>query len=268
MKQLKQECKLKLQLCAILSQTQNHMEALDNAKKSCKLVHQLFKDLLALCAIYIRRIEERTVAKQIDLAVLELEVDEALKSAGKDVLEESISMLERTSMKLYPVVKEVLKRMIVESPPTQEDDSRLLLRDESEARLLTGGVDMHTVLGFLNQNEWVHALNIGNIMQLQPVSLKVDMLTQARNECELTREAFLEKISLLSVAYFCVSTEMRFILQSREQYLSSPVKRQRELESEYWHAKSVEVACSFLPSECPLLNHILLSYQKHHDPSH
>jgi hypothetical protein len=86
------------------------------------------------------------------------------------------------------------------------------------------------------------------------------MLSQCRNECELSREGFLEKIALLSVAYFCVSTEMRFILQSREQYLSSPVKKNRELESEYWHAKSLEIACSFLPSECPLLNHILLSY--------
>jgi len=38
-------------------------------------------------------------------------------------------------------------------------------------------------------------------------------------------------------------------------------------ESEYWHAKSLEIACTFLPSDCPLLNHILLSYQKHHSPS-
>jgi hypothetical protein len=38
-------------------------------------------------------------------------------------------------------------------------------------------------------------------------------------------------------------------------------------ESELWHAKSLEVACSFLPSDCPLLNHVLLSYQKHHAPS-
>lgn len=129
------------------------------------------------------------------------------------------------------------------------------------------GADMRSVLGFLNQNEWVYQLNIGNIMQLQPISLKNDMLSQCRNECELSRDSFLEKIALLSVSYFCVSTEMRFILQSREQYLSSPIKRQRELESEYWHAKSLEIACSFLPSECPLLNHILLSYQKHHDPS-
>lgn len=30
---------------------------------------------------------------------------------------------------------------------------------------------------------------------------------------------------------------------------------------------SLDVACSFLPSDCPLLNHILLSYQKHHAPA-
>ena len=34
-----------------------------------------------------------------------------------------------------------------------------------------------------------------------------------------------------------------------------------------WHSKSLEIAVSFLPSDCPLLNHILLSYQKHHAPS-
>ena len=119
--------------------------------------------------------------------------------------------------------------------------------------------DMHSILGFLNQNEWIYSLNIGNIMQIQPVCMK-DLLSNARNETELSRDSFLEKISLLGVSYFCVSTEMRFLLLSREQYLSSPVKKTREFESEFWHAKALEVACTFLPSECPLLNHILLSY--------
>jgi len=49
--------------------------------------------------------------------------------------------------------------------------------------------------------------------------------------------------------------------------LKPEVKKERETESEFWHAKALEVACTFLPSECPLLNHILLSYQKHHDPT-
>lgn len=101
---------------------------------------------------------------------------------------------------------------------------------------------------------------------MTPITIK-DLLSSNRNEIELCRDSFLEKISLLGVSYFCVSTEMRFLIQQREQYLTTPIKKQRELESEYWHAKALEVVCSFLPSECPLLNHVLLSYQKHHEPS-
>ena len=40
----------------------------------------------------------------------------------------------------------------------------------------------------------------------------------------------------------------------------------KQKESEFWHAKSLELACCFLPGECPLLNHINLSYQKHFAP--
>ena len=31
-----------------------------------------------------------------------------------------------------------------------------------------------------------------------------------------------------------------------------------------WHAKSLHAACLFLPEECPLVNHIINSYKKHH----
>lgn len=85
-----------------------------------------------------------------------------------------------------------------------------------------------------------------------------DMLEQGKNELELTRESFISKVSLLAVAYFCYSTEIRFILQMKEDPNYDPSMKQKE--SEYWHAKSLEIACTFLPSECPLLNHINLSY--------
>ena len=45
------------------------------------------------------------------------------------------------------------------------------------------------------------------------------------------------------------------------------IKKEKELEQEYWHVKALDIACAFLPSECPLFNHILLSYQKHRDPT-
>jgi len=72
-------------------------------------------------------------------------------------------------------------------------------------------IDMRTILGFLNQNEWIQNLNIGNIMQIQPIRMR-DFLTFNRNEHQLSRESFLEKLQLLVVSYFCVSTELRFII--------------------------------------------------------
>ena len=75
------------------------------------------------------------------------------------------------------------------------------------------GPDMRSVLGFLNQNEWISNINIGNIMQIKPFSMK-DLMESQRNEQELSRESFLEKLTLLIVSYFCISTEMRFLEQS------------------------------------------------------
>ena len=90
-----------------------------------------------------------------------------------------------------------------------------------------------------------------------------------RNESELNRDAFLETLSFLIVSYFCISTEIRFILTLKEEIKGGkPFEPEvKTKESEHWHAKSLELACSFLPSDCPLLNHVLLSYQKHHAPS-
>jgi hypothetical protein len=127
---------------------------------------------------------------------------------------------------------------------------------------------MRHILGFLNQTEWVASLNIGNIMQISPIQHD-DFIVNRRNEQEISRDSFLETLSFLIVAYFCISTEYRFIIQLKEEIEKFPnfdasVKNK---ESEYWHAKSLEVAASFLPSDCPLLNHVLLSYQKHHAPS-
>lgn len=91
-----------------------------------------------------------------------------------------------------------------------------------------------------------------------------DLIEQGQNELELTRDSFIRKVSSLAVAYFCYSTEIRFIIQMKEDLSFDTPEKQKE--SEFWHAKSLELACTFLPGECPLLNHINLSYQKHFAP--
>lgn len=83
-------------------------------------------------------------------------------------------------------------------------------------------------------------------------------------QIELSREFVLEKLCFLAVSYFCMGTEFRFLHQLNETI--GGVRYQRK-DSEYWHGKAVELAISFLPSESPLVSHILMSYEKHHSPS-
>jgi len=37
--------------------------------------------------------------------------------------------------------------------------------------------------------------------------------------------------------------------------------------SEMWHAMSLEVSGTFLPSECPLVSHVITSFAKHYSPA-
>ena len=53
-----------------------------------------------------------------------------------------------------------------------EEGSSTDNKNEDDEELEEEKPDMRSVLGFLNQNEWIYNLNIGNIMQIQPISMK------------------------------------------------------------------------------------------------
>jgi len=42
------------------------------------------------------------------------------------------------------------------------------------------------------------------------------------NETELSRDSFLETVSFIIVGYFCASTEIRFIIQLKEEQALGP----------------------------------------------
>lgn len=119
-------------------------------------------------------------------------------------------------------------------------------------------------------------------MHLLPMSLE-ELNLHIDNSHELSRDAMLEKIILLSVSYFCVGTELRFLSGTNGKEAggknSKPVSYSdvaggetetrfyTKADSEMWHAMALEAAGTFLPSECPLVSHIIVSYQKHHSPA-
>ena len=206
-------------------------------------------------------------------------------------LEGSLSIIEKTSKKLLPIYKALclkiqmiekkkenmtksldadegnLVNIDIESSDSESKVSKSPTRQKSGKKGKRGAfsrnldIDLRHILGFLNQTEWIQNLNIGNIMQISPI--KLDDLTQLRrNEESLSRESFLEMISFLIVGYFCASTEIRFIIQLKDEinkFENFSIDKMTQ-ESELWHTMSLDIACSFLPSDCPLLNHILLSY--------
>lgn len=135
--------------------------------------------------------------------------------------------------------------------------------------------NVKTILGVKDQDDWIFNLNIGNVMHLLPMSLE-ELNLHVDNSHELSRDAMLEKIILLSVSYFCVGTELRFLSKqtnkAQKQVMDdpdeSPESKKYLLEdSEMWHAMALETCGTFLPSECPLVSHMIISFQKHHSPS-
>lgn len=49
--------------------------------------------------------------------------------------------------------------------------------------------------------------------------------------------------------------------------MPNPDQKYTKADSEMWHAMALETCGTFLPSECPLVSHIIMSYQKHHSPA-
>lgn len=69
------------------------------------------------------------------------------------------------------------------------------LRAQEKDRTLANSINMKVLLGYLNQNEWMYLLNIGNIMQITPLTIH-DLHSSSSIEIELARDSIIEKVSL------------------------------------------------------------------------
>ncbi len=61
----------------------------------------------------------------------------------------------------------------------------------------------------------------------------------------------------MTAAYFCIGTEFRFLANKLKQ---NDLKKDGEM----YHAKSLHIATTFLPGECPMVDHVKKAYLKHH----
>ena len=108
--------------------------------------------------------------------------------------------------------------------------------------------------GTIKKDDWIQLLNIGNIMYLSALNYE-DLDLDSDPKYELLRDAILEKVVMLTVAYFCIATELRLLSKN---------KNNKKINGEFFHHRAVEFASLFLPVSCPIVKHYILSYYKHY----
>ena len=94
-----------------------------------------------------------------------------------------------------------------------------------------------------------------NMMKDQELNAKIE------NTHELTKDTMLEKVVLIASSYFCIATEIRFIL-SKE--MLDDAKLITKKDSESYHAKALHLSLLFLPEDCPLTQYIQQTYTKNY----
>lgn len=112
----------------------------------------------------------------------------------KDLIyyDDSVSMLERTAYRVLPIIQECATKLISTNGSSNENP---VSNNEGQK------MNMKSVLGYLNQSEWLYLLNIGNIMQITPMTVH-DLYSSTTFEVELTRDSILEKVRYLDLDKF------------------------------------------------------------------
>jgi hypothetical protein len=123
----------------------------------------------------------------------------------KDLIyyDDSISMLERTAYRILPIIQDCAARMIKTPENINDDDIRKIESQIFANEFAKPKLNMKAVLGYLNQSEWLYLLNIGNIMQITPLTVH-DLYSNTTFEVELTRDSILEKVNSNKSIYIII----------------------------------------------------------------
>lgn len=184
-----------MQICALLSQIHKHKDAVFHSDSAIKISHFLINESKNQCDFYVSQLTQR---------------DGKLKSNISVINDKRFSLLEKTSIKMLPILIEIQKKMAIEEYRSPQEGGNYITGPVKLSKGGRGAIsptrrgnvapvnlnatagappnfyqsapiskdaydcgisDMKNLLGYLNQSEWVYSLNIGNIMQISPLTL-------------------------------------------------------------------------------------------------
>ena len=113
LKMLKYKCKTHMQICALLSQVHKHKEAVVHAKEGIKIAHFLIKDLENMGQFYANELLQRKPLEEINI-----------------INNPRFSLLEKTTVKILPILRTLRKRMAFEENPHNNYNDQAALNED------------------------------------------------------------------------------------------------------------------------------------------
>ena len=118
--------------------------------------------------------------------------------------------------------------------------------------------DIKTIFenNFNQKDDWIKLLNIDNIMYLSALNYD-DLDLESDPKYELLRDSILEKVIMLSIAYYCLANELKYLCKDKD-------KNNKNLNGEYYLYNAINLSIYFLPVSCPIIRHYIISYYKNY----
>ncbi|CAD8199241.1 unnamed protein product [Paramecium pentaurelia] len=276
-----------LQYTAILSQLGKHKQALINSQKAAQTMRELFKIANSFCQqwlqvngsqgtattsqsiVSVRNESSHNVDKkkkgQTYQLKDEIEFGRLVIDSAQDVLKDMIKQEDLTSIRLdqKQLLKET-KRQLYNWRNNPENNEKSIRK---ELKLVTQNEEYRSLLGIQNLAEWIKNFNIGSIMHMAP-QIYEDFTQFGEMIFELAKRQLLEKVIYLSISYFTIATELRFVeLEKAKQHgvKDDKIDTEEFKLSELYHLKSIEIACRHIIYQSPYISHLITSYHKHYN---
>ncbi|CAD8183154.1 unnamed protein product [Paramecium octaurelia] len=266
-----------LQHTAILSQLGKHKQALLSARKAAEIMREVFQKTWKFCKDWVNNNEisesvtsnnsnlnNKSKQKQNKFQMKdEVEFSRLVINSGKDILLDMLNYqdLDNMSNDEQVILREAKKQLYFwkNNPKNNEKHIR------KELNLNNKEDDYRSILGVQNVEEWIQSFNISYIMHMAPL-IQSEITQQGEMLYEISKRLLLEKIIYLSISYFTIATELRFIeLEKAKQQGIKEINTEEFKLSELYHLKAIEIACKHIACSSQYINHLITTYHKHYN---
>lgn len=189
--QMRFSAKFHLQMCAVLSQSNNHMQALEHARISALIC----EDNIVKTYYLFTQFKRKKNLENEESPSLEEKIREVQKVVEHIFSKiSSLSSGKNKNPLLYPNLRD--EEIYKNNHFLNDDDLTKLSRNEELK------ISLRNVLGMKKSDDWINYLNIGNIMYLSALNYE-DLDIDSDPKFELFRDAVLEKVRIkFRIIYF------------------------------------------------------------------